>query len=74
MKKLKRFILSASCETICNESMAVIVGGEEISTPCNFSSPQEKCSGMCSYEGLLGTCTYRNIEDTQTKGCYCYID
>lgn len=71
MRKLKRFSLSSSCESLCNEAMIEIVGGVGNDTTCKFNSSSKSCSGTCSYAGYSGSCVYGTV--ATLTGCYCSI-
>ena len=75
MRKLKRFSLSSSCESLCNEEMIEIVGGEGNDTTCKFNSSSKSCSGTCSYAGYSGSCVYDTVTTIigTFTGCYCSI-
>ena len=69
MRKLKRFILSSSCKSLCNEAMLEIVGGAGNGTSCSINS--NTCSGSCSYAEYTGSCVYGSVGPL--TGCYCLI-
>lgn len=71
MKRLKRFILSPSSKSLCNEAMREIVGGIGNDTTCKFNSSSGSCSGSCSYAGYTGKCVYGSVGSLE--GCYCSI-
>lgn len=72
MRKLKRFVLAPSCQTLSGEAMTEIVGGVEANNTCDFHATADTCSGYCDYEGKSGTCTYGEV--ALWTGCYCVIE
>lgn len=69
MRKVRKFVLSTSCKALGNEEMIEIVGGESANKGCNPNPDAATCFGMCSYNGIPGSCTIGSPEGF--KRCYC---